>query len=102
MDDDEKEFERTGTVTDTFDICGCYDNGVIAEWIAVMELLDTDDSYYTKIAEKLNLAPNHVHAILHVLDNAGLIEHGSTIRGSWLTDKGRDAIPVIKKILEDE
>ena len=33
--------------------------------------------------------------ILNVLDHAGLIEHGTSIYGSWLSDKGDDVLKVL-------
>jgi hypothetical protein len=38
-----------------------------------------------------------VHLVLCLLDNAKLIEHGSTVAGAWLTDKGRCALEWMRR-----
>lgn len=39
--------------------------------------------------------PEH-EVIAHWLDNKELIEHGGSIGGSWLTDRGRELLKVIE------
>jgi len=45
---------------------------------------------------------NSMYLAACVLDNAGMIEHGSSMPGSWLTDKGKESIPLIREYLERE
>lgn len=40
------------------------------------------------------------HIVLSALDSADLIEHGGTIHGSWLTDKGTWYLKVLNSITD--
>lgn len=41
------------------------------------------------------------HLLLYTLDHFDLTEHGSSILGSWLTDKGRDVLNALDKEVAD-
>ena len=41
-------------------------------------------------------------ALYTIADNAGLIEHGTAIRGSWLIDKGKAYLSQPMEYKEDE
>ncbi|MFJ4988802.1 hypothetical protein ACIP9H_34000 [Streptomyces sp. NPDC088732] len=38
------------------------------------------------------------HLVLTMLENVGLIDHGFTLNGSWLTDKGRWYLQALQQI----
>jgi len=38
--------------------------------------------------------------ILHVLDNYNFMEHGGSVYGSWLTDKGKNLLNDLSILLE--
>lgn len=40
--------------------------------------------------------------IFHVLDNAELLEHGTSIYSAWLTDKGNDFFNILKRQVTTE
>lgn len=69
--------------------CGCPEDAfkLIGDLLALMPLYD--DQRWVK-ADALIGSPGAAHIVLsHLEENGGLIEHGSSIGGSWLTDKGR-------------
>ena len=61
-------------------LCGCGRESIKDDLIAIIR--DTDE--IVKIPDD----PYH-ELLLHVLDHADLLEHGTSIRGSWLSEKGR-------------
>ena len=75
-------------------ICGCVDNELEGDLKQILlhyrDAREKEDSsvYYTVFIEKNGWQPKYVEALLTILDNAGLIEHGTAIRGSWITEKG--------------
>ena len=46
--------------------------------------------------------PGLAYGYLYNLDAVGLTEHGSNVRGSWLTDKGHEVLQAIKSITSEE
>ena len=48
--------------------------------------------YHDAICEELKLEEKYVEIILFYLDDKGLLEHGGSIRGSWLSDKGKKLV----------
>lgn len=49
---------------------------------------------------KLNIYDDLALEVLaHWMDDAGLTEHGTSISGSWLTDKGEQVYKTIKELL---
>lgn len=74
-------------------VCGCTDDELQEDILKVIyHLYNNKDEhgnrYITDIVESLKMDYNYVLAILTILDASDLIEHGSSIRGSWLTGKG--------------
>lgn len=75
--------------------CGCSNEEIIDDVINVFKCFIRDrkgefNAYYTHIAKELNLDLKYVELILYLLDDKGLLEHGTAIRGSWLSDKGEE------------
>jgi len=76
--------------------CGSHDE-ILARVRTVFHLFGTDYrerggwSIYDDLTDEL---------IAHWLDHAGLIEHGSGIGGSWLTDKGHQVYNSLKALGE--
>jgi hypothetical protein len=50
------------------------------------------------------LLPNEgiYHFVFYVLDHKGFIEHGTSIGGSWITDKGKELLVDIEWCIENE
>ncbi len=76
--------------------CGCYDDELMEDVIAVLMAFDADKPpHYSTLP--ISGPDKYRELILHAMDNAGLIEHGTSIRGSWLTDKGKEVLQTVKK-----
>jgi hypothetical protein len=73
--------------------CGCGSSDEIAE--LAHEILGhfgkPFDERKLKIYDKIEY-----EIIAHWLDSKELIEHGSSVGGSWLTDKGKELLEVLK------
>lgn len=69
--------------------CGCSADEPINDCIKAIKEYSKHDGtcWYEDLGIKGE--KKYLELLLAVLDNAGLIEHGFTIRGSWLTDKGK-------------
>lgn len=71
-------------------LCGCGDPE--SAWKLIHDLLKLTPFYEDqrwKKAQKLIGSDGAHHIVLSVMDEAGLIQHGGSIGGSWATDKGR-------------
>lgn len=84
-----------------FGFCGCVEEDV------------TSVVLINRLKELANDWPNHREAwnkehnslfyfIEQKLDDAGLIEHGSAIRCSWINDKGREFLSLYGDVFNDE
>jgi hypothetical protein len=80
-------------------LCGCIDEDITDDIFSVLlQLGESSGSvYYTNFT--IEGPDKYKELILHLLDSKGLIEHGGSIRGSWLTDEGRE---VVKKLAEED
>jgi hypothetical protein len=75
--------------------CDCRDDKLYHDIFTVLEAYgkaakEGELLYYDKL-----LAGNpakYVELILHCLTRAELLEHGSSLRGSWLTQKGQEVV----------
>ena len=81
--------------------CGCSDDylGDLA-WKITNELYTaktTNNDWFYEYKDKSDDFLALQECILLLMEKEKLIEHGTSIRGSWLTDKGLD---VIKKTIE--
>lgn len=85
--------------TDWF--CGCGSPETAAE--TLLQILDMAPFYDHR--EQLNaLIPNDgiQHLVLYSLTNRGLIEHGCSIGGSWLTSTGEAVRDALRRERDDE
>lgn len=79
--------------------CGCGSADQLAEKaVAVLknfELKPMDPN-------RFNVSEDIANELLaHWLDNKGLLEHGGSVGGSWLTDKGKEVLKLIKDYEEE-
>lgn len=70
--------------------CGCGDPepayDLVRELLTLMPLHDAGN----KLDARRRIPDDGVwHIVLSVMTHAGLIEHGGSVNGSWITDKGR-------------
>ena len=70
--------------------CGCGTTSVPERAVSLLEYFATDHMQRTY---KMDLTDE---VIAHWFDSHDLIEHGTSIYGSWLTDKGREIYEVLQ------
>jgi len=82
-----------------FGLCGCGDPERVHEFLLNCMAARSDE--YPNIidvqkVQKLAAENNEIIAefIMHYLDSCDLIEHGSSVYGSWLTDRGKQALEI--------
>lgn len=77
--------------SDVLEFCGCMDETIIDDIVDTLKCFkkEPNDCYYTDISSKLHLTTKYIELILCILDEKGLIEHGTAVRASWLTDYGK-------------
>lgn len=105
MQDDE-EF-LTGFFGEAFGFCGC---GCLSMSIKfVRDILncfeDSEDvTGYLKLDKAKEACGNDniTDFVLHWLDTVELTEHGSSVYGSWLTEKGKALRDYLKNFVEEE
>jgi len=69
-------------------LCGCGDPDEAWETVRlILNLCPLGEGGWRDVEDRLT--PGGAHIVLSCLTHAGLIEHGSSIRGSWITGKGR-------------
>ena len=62
-------------------------------YIFVRQLYD-----YLKIAENIGLPDDKYIPYMYIADALGLTEHGSSVYGAWLTEKGKE---IVKRVEND-
>ena len=85
--------------TDEMHICGCGRPEAVA--ILVRDILRCAPFYEEENQKSLEaLLPSDgiFYAVLALLDEADLIEHGGSIGGSWLTPKGEEALGSLNEL----
>lgn len=89
---------RDYVFTELLDYCGCYDQDLYDDIFKVLLAYDVEIGQSPYVTD-LGIEPQkYAELILHDLNRIGLLEHGSAVRASWVTDEGRE---VIKKIKEE-
>lgn len=78
-------------------LCGCGDEGIKEDLVNIIKRTKQIEggSPMVQFTKEERESPYN-ELLLHVLDHAKLIEHGTSIYGSWLTEKGK----AVKKQLE--
>ena len=89
-----KEQQELDFVVDEFGFCGCPNMDVVNDIIKVLKELNKDgtSNYITGLMQTLNLKRKYIMLVLMVLDRNEYIEHGSTLRGSWITPEGKEIL----------
>lgn len=75
-------------------VCGCADEELVSDLLIVLKETSNKEFYITDICKRTKLSYKYVLALLFLLDNVNLIEHGTAIRASWITSEG-------EKVLEE-
>jgi hypothetical protein len=77
-------------VEDLCGLCECRDDDIPQDIFTVLEKYRTSEYNQTSYTDFDIEGPlKYKELLLHLLDGKGLLEHGTSIRGSWLTDKGK-------------
>jgi hypothetical protein len=100
-------------VQDQFGLCGCSDGAAAVDLIGeVLVALDrkrphrpedpipTWDALKKRFHEEDD--PGIYYLVMGALEREGLIEHGTSIRGSWTTDAGRELVAEIEEYGTEE
>lgn len=79
-----------------FDRRGCHDNPPTRAWI------NAEDALKVLVQDRPDDA---AHVLAHLLSHLDLLEHGSSVGGSWLTKDGERIIdmgPTTEELMDDE
>ena len=87
-------------------LCGCglpeYTNFVIKEILRIQSITDynTKKDGFSSLCN-VNIKENDnyhglIQFVLYVLDNHGFLNHGSSVGGAWLTDKGKMYLDILE------
>ena len=97
-DDLRQRFEHASSIlSDDLGLCGC--GNAEASYALVRILLGLTPFFnHTEAIEALVPDEAARHIVLSCLDSAGLIEHGTSIGGSWITPKGAFFLDVLREI----
>lgn len=75
--------------------CGCSDGDIVDAFNKVVSYMlegEHGHQYFTDIVSHTGLDKITVQLILLELDRAGITEHGTSVRGSWIDGDGRELI----------
>ena len=83
-------------------MCGCQDDEAFEKLITTLKSCDRSDFLESgdksgwktmeDICSEVGESDVIAHILLQYLDNMGLIEHGTSIRGAWTTSKGNECL----------
>lgn len=94
----------TRYLASTIGLCGCASDSLEELAVYLMKKLYeadvNEESFYYEYKDKTELEQDHQELMLHVLDRSKLTEHGSAVRGSWLTDEGRKMCELLFEVVE--
>lgn len=103
-----------GMIFNYFGWCGCADVLAMAEYLlATFDEIErrfsadatrpTPNYAEGPFPDALTLTDGSRYLIWCLMDDKGWLEHGSSVRGSWLTDEAKDvARPLLKWVVERE
>lgn len=108
----EKEecFDEEGTyyknqfelLTSYFKFCGCVSDEIIIDTIRIIKCMSQHILYQGSIANKPNLDEKYVELVFCYLEGLDdIIEHGTSIRSSWLTKKGKDLVKKFERFFKE-
>jgi hypothetical protein len=95
--------------------CGCGDPGSAYDTIGmILALIDlkwkdpekTDHAHWKACSELIQqqagTSGGAFNLVMYILDRAGLLEHGSSVRGAWLTKRGKHCLHLMNAYSFDE
>ena len=88
--------------THFFNFCGCGNPNSSLEFIRdILIIIKEHGAYSDELSKKLS-DEGLLYFVLYYLDSKGLTEHGGSVGGSWITEKGEEIIQDINWCLENE
>lgn len=79
----------------------------VKEYLEILKMRDTSaesnarDAQWTESYKLLDAKPvGEVTFVLYVLTMLDLIEHGSSVRGSWLTENGKELLEDLTELMK--
>jgi hypothetical protein len=82
-----------------------YNSAVSDNIFNILEYLcigNREDRFVTGLAKRFDLTPEHVELIQYLLCGADLCDYGTSPRGCFITDKGRELYSKLKTLREEE
>ncbi|WP_327300361.1 hypothetical protein [Streptomyces goshikiensis] len=84
---------------DSLNLCGCGQPAAAYEMVRdLLALAPLYEEGRWRLAETLTGGGGGHHIIMSALDAAGLMEHGSSISGAWLTGKGKWCLDAMRQL----
>jgi hypothetical protein len=83
---------------DVLGFCGCGDPESALEYVAKILQAAKEKKIYERWKELFN-SEGQGYFVLYTLDNKGVIEHGTSVGSSWLTQKGKELLEDIIELL---
>ena len=80
-------------------LCGCGSPSVAMT--ALRDLLQSYGSQVDGFRYLGNDVDPQEYLLVNILDDRGLLDHGSSIYGAWITEKGRGVLEYITRELEE-
>jgi hypothetical protein len=105
----DEQHELANELHELIPLCGCGDPSASMVYVAgILQAIKArsdnqwDDASRERFASAMQLHDEHpaYWFVLYQLDHLGLLEHGSNVRGSWLTDKGKRALELYAQLEE--
>ncbi len=74
-----------------YPFCGCMNDEVVIDFRKMLKLMKQSKEviYYTELAKQLKFSKKYILTLLTIAEKDNLTEHGTAIRGSWLTEEGK-------------
>ncbi len=88
--------------TEILGFCGCGNPDSAMVFVRdILRLLEERKGFGEEIKKELP-SDGIYYFVLYMLDNKGLTDHGGSIGGSWLSDKGKEVLADIEWCIENE
>lgn len=103
----DEEFLKSFLI-EAFNFCGCGCLSMSIKFLRdVLNCYEDEDGWsspYLNLDKAIEICSNDniTDFMLHWLDSVELTEHGTSVYGSWLTDKGKALRDYLKKVAEEE
>lgn len=90
-------------LNDQIQMCGC--GTVEHKWPLLLAMLERAEDHKTRgyfYDAMGDIPPRAVEFIAHAMDGWGLLEHGTSIGGAWLTQDGSEVLAFLREFGTDD